>query len=121
MNFEHYQEKARETAIYPEQFSILYPALGLAGEAGETCEKIKKMVRDVEGFDAKYFITNCMGNGELEERRVELKKEIGDTLWYLANLASDLDLNLAEIALDNLTKLNSQKERGVLKGSGDNR
>ena len=106
MNLNKYQEEAVKTAIYPQQ--IVYPALGLAGEAGECCEKVKKALRDNDGvFD--------------DERREELKKEVGDVLWYLANLANDLGYSLEEVAQVNLDKLKSRQDRGVLKGSVDNR
>lgn len=103
MDLDDYQRAARETAIYPEQHRITYPALGLAGETGETVERVKKWLRD----------------GNLD--RDALRKEIGDVLWYVANLAADLDLSLDEIAEANLAKLRSRRERGVLSGSGDNR
>lgn len=103
MTLDEYQRAARETAIYPEQHRITYPALGLAGETGETVERVKKWLRD----------------GNLD--RDALRKEIGDVLWYVANLAADLDLSLDEIAEANLVKLRSRRERGVLSGSGDNR
>ena len=103
MRFNEYQEEASKTAIYPEQYNIVYPALGLAGEAGEVAEKVKKHIRDgVLNVD-------------------DLKKELGDVLWYLAAIASDLGLNLDDVAESNLKKLRSRKERGVISGSGDNR
>jgi len=108
MDFISYQKAARSTAIYPNQYRIMYPALGLCGESGEVAEKVKKLFRDSNGV-----LTT--------EKRQELKKEIGDVLWYCANLAADLDLELNEIATANIEKLQSRKERGVLKGSGDNR
>jgi len=103
MDLNDYQRRARETAIYPEQHRVVYPALGLAGETGETVERVKKWLRD----------------GRLD--REALRAEIGDVLWYVANLAADLDLSLDEIAEGNLAKLRSRAERGVLSGSGDTR
>lgn len=108
MNVSDYQGRARETAIYDEKYKIMYPALGLAGETGEVCDKIKKIYRDNEGV-----VT--------EEKKKELSKELGDVAWYLANLASDLDLNLGKILAENIEKLKSRAERGVLGGDGDNR
>jgi len=106
--FDLYQHLASETAIYPEEQRITYPALGLCGESGEVAEKVKKLFRD--------------DNGELsEERREALKKEIGDCFWYLAALAKDLDISLADAAHANLVKLFDRRDRGVLKGDGDNR
>jgi len=109
MEFNEYQTKARSTAIYPAEFSVIYPTLGLAGESGEVCEKIKKWLRD-EG-----------GKVISEERVNDLKKEIGDILWYVANLSYDLGFDLNEIAQQNIDKLFSRKERNVLNGDGDNR
>ena len=103
MRFYEYQEEASKTAIYPEQYKIVYPALGLAGEAGEVAEKVKKHIRD----------------GVLNVE--DLKKELGDVLWYLAAIASDLGLNLDDVAESNLQKLRSRQARGVIGGNGDNR
>ncbi len=108
MNFKEYQDSAILTAVYPEKMKILYPTLGLAGETGEVAEKIKKLYRDT--------------NGELTPEFLEdMAKELGDVLWYLANLAKDLGLSLDGIAEENLTKLKSRLERNVIHGSGDNR
>lgn len=109
MNFEEYQKKSRETALYPNLGSnYIYPVLGLAGESGEVAEKIKKVIRDNNGV-----VTN--------EKREEIKKEIGDVLWYLAQICTELGLSMDEAAVFNIEKLQSRKERGVLSGSGDNR
>lgn len=109
MNFDEYQKKANETAIYPVLGAkFVYPALGLADEAGEVVGKIKKVMRD--------------DGGELtEEKKVEIKKELGDVLWYLAQLSTDLGIKFSEVAKANIEKLASRKERNVLHGSGDNR
>ncbi|NQV89964.1 nucleoside triphosphate pyrophosphohydrolase family protein [Candidatus Uhrbacteria bacterium] len=109
MEFTQYQEKAQTTAQYPNiGKNPYYPALGLGGETGEVLNKIKKIMRDHDGI-----IT--------DEFRADLKKELGDVLWYVSALASELDLDLNDIAEANIEKLFSRKERGVLKGSGDNR
>jgi NTP pyrophosphatase (non-canonical NTP hydrolase) len=108
MNFNEYQEKARGTAIYSNKVKVLYPALGLPGETGEVCEKIKKVYRDNDGIFTP-------------EKVNEIKKELGDVLWYVANLSADLNISMQEVAEMNIDKLNSRKERGVLQGSGDNR
>ena len=108
MNFDEYQVKAIATAIYPEKYTIVYPTLGLVGEAGEVAEKVKKIIRD---YNAEYH----------SGFKKEIAKELGDVLWYVANLADDLDFSLSEIAQMNLDKLTSRKERGTLKGSGDDR
>jgi len=108
MDFNEYQREARATAIYPIQYALMYPALGLCGEAGEVAEKVKKIFRD--------------DNGEMTEARKEaIKKELGDCLWYIANLAHDCALDLQDIADANIVKLKSRQERGMLKGSGDTR
>ena len=108
MNFGEYQAEAEKTAIYPEDVRIIYPSLGLAGEAGEVCNKVKKAYRDKYGLFSDSDIA-------------ELSKEIGDILWYIAALASDLELDLNTIAKENLEKLRDRQERNVLGGSGDNR
>jgi NTP pyrophosphatase (non-canonical NTP hydrolase) len=104
MEFNDYGEFVKSMKVYPEQYSILYPALGLAGETGEICEKIKKGLR---------------GDKELDKE--ELLKELGDPLWYITSLADDLGFSLQDVVDANVKKLSSRKERGVLKGSGDNR
>jgi len=109
MNFTEYQEKAKKTALYPREYSVIYPALGLGGEAGEVLEKIKKWIRDE-------------GAGEMSEDRKELlKKEIGDVLWYVAAISSDLGLDMGEIAEMNIEKLYSRLERDKINGDGDER
>ena len=109
MQFEEYQKESRKTAIYPNHGeNFIYPTLGLVGESGEIAEKIKKALRD--------------DNGEVtEERSRELEKELGDVLWYISQLATELGLSLEEIAAKNLEKLFSRMDRGKLSGSGDNR
>jgi len=109
MTFEEYQKKSRETAIYPDKDkNFIYPTLGLVGESGEIAEKIKKVLRDKNGFID-------------EETRKEISKELGDVLWYLSQLATELKLRMDEIASSNIAKLQSRKERGTLSGAGDNR
>jgi NTP pyrophosphatase (non-canonical NTP hydrolase) len=103
-----YQRLARRTAQYPREAWLAYPALGLAGEAGEVAEHAKKTIRDDGGVLS-------------DERRAAMSKELGDVLWYVAQLASELELDLDEIAQGNLEKLLSRQRRGVLSGSGDER
>ena len=106
MTLNEYQQAALTTATYTH--SIIYPALGLTGEAGEVADKVKKVLRDNDGvFD--------------EHRKMEIAKELGDVLWYIANMADDLGFKLEEIAQMNVNKLASRAQRGVLGGSGDNR
>ena len=104
-----YQSRSRATAVYPAAGeNLLDPTLGLCGEAGEVAEKIKKMVRDDGGVLS-------------DERRDALAKELGDVLWYLAQIATEAELDLDEIAEENITKLLSRRDRNVLSGSGDER
>jgi NTP pyrophosphatase (non-canonical NTP hydrolase) len=106
MNINEYQQQASKTAIY--QNKLIYPTLGLAGEAGEIANKVKKILRD--------------NSGNLQESvREDLICELGDVLWYIAALATDLNVELSEVANKNIEKLNSRKNRGTIGGSGDNR
>lgn len=109
LTFDEYQRRARETAVYPDiGNNFVYPSLGVAGEAGEIIEKVKKVLRDKEG--------------ELDEASIqEIMIEMGDELWYLANLAEELGVSLDEIAERNLQKLSSRQKRAKLQGSGDDR
>jgi NTP pyrophosphatase (non-canonical NTP hydrolase) len=109
MELSDYQELSRRTATYPGAGeNLVYPTLGLAGEAGEVAEKVKKLLRDDGGVMS-------------DERRAALAGELGDVLWYVAQVATEAHLDLEEIAQANLDKLLSRKERGVLSGSGDTR
>jgi len=125
MDFIDYQKRARTTAIYPTtiflrdtiryedksfevQLNWVYPSLKIAGEVGEVSEKLGKAVRDKQGRLSP-------------EDKALVMKELGDILWYVSNLATEFGLDLDDIAIDNLAKLASRKERGVLHGEGDNR
>lgn len=108
--FLEYNDFVRSMKVYPEKMRVIYPALGLTGEAGEIAEKIKKWIRD-EDF----------ANGMSVERREAILLELGDPLWYITSLADDLGYTLQDVVDANVNKLTSRKERGVLKGSGDNR
>ena len=109
MLISEYQERSRRTATYPGAGdNIVYPTLGLAGEAGEVAEKVKKLLRDDDGVLS-------------DERREALAGELGDVLWYVAQVATEAGLDLEEIAQGNLDKLLSRQRRGVLSGSGDSR
>lgn len=113
-----YQCFARDTAVYPEQNSwggLVYTVLGLNGEAGEVAEKVKKFFRDVDRDLPEEYIP------AYNEFKKNMQKELGDVLWYLANTCEELGIELADVAAENLDKLYSRKERGVLHGSGDNR
>ena len=108
MELNHYQETARATAVYADRHRVIYPALGLASEAGEVAGKIKKVLRDQGGdFDQAPIAA--------------IKDELGDVLWYLAILARDLGLSLDDIASANLDKLASRMARGAITGTGDDR
>jgi NTP pyrophosphatase (non-canonical NTP hydrolase) len=109
LTFEKYQEGAKETAIYPNVGNNpYYPTLGLTGEAGEISNKVKKIMRDSDGKIS-------------DEHRDDIKKELGDVLWYVAMVASEFNLNMGEIAQKNYDKLKKRQENNALKGSGDNR
>ena len=109
MIFTDYQTKSRNTAKYPViGHGVIYPTLGLVNEAGEVAGKIKKVFRDKDGEIS-------------EETREALKAELGDVLWYVAQVATELDLSLDEIAEANIAKLLDRLERGKIKGDGDNR
>ncbi|PIP26706.1 MAG: hypothetical protein CO140_02440 [Candidatus Moranbacteria bacterium CG_4_9_14_3_um_filter_40_7] len=109
MDFKEYQKKSRKTAIYPKiGKSFIYPALGLGDEAGEVLGKIKKIFRDKKGIVGK-------------EDKEEIKKELGDVLWYVSQLASELKLDLDNVAEKNIEKLYDRMKRGKLKGNGDDR
>ena len=109
MDFNAYHEAARRTAAYPDVGSNpIYPTLGLTGEAGEVADKVKKVLRDRDGqFDP--------------EVREAIKLELGDVLWYVAQLARELGYDLDEVASANLDKLASRAARGRIRGSGDHR
>ena len=99
MTLNEYQQHALETAIYPENRRIIYPTLGLTGEAGE-----------VDGHEEFS-----------DEKRLEIVKEIGDVLWYCATLSRDLGYELDDVAQMNVDKLRSRMQRHIISGSGDNR
>ena len=109
MNLNQYQYKSRETALYPNiGANPIYPTLGLAGEAGEVAEKVKKVLRDCNGvFD--------------ENSKEAIKLELGDVLWYVSQLSSELGFDLEQVAKANLEKLSSRSLRGQISGEGDNR
>ncbi len=109
MDFNEYQQKSRRTAKYPAiGHPVIYPTLGLVNEAGEVAGKIKKVFRDK--------------NGEITpETHAALSAELGDVLWYLAQVCTELGLSLDDVAAHNLQKLYSRLERGAIQGDGDNR
>ena len=109
MKFDDYQALSGQTAIYPDRGNNLtYPTLGLAGEAGEVAEKVKKLIRDKGGI-----VDGAS--------RDALGKELGDVLWYVAQLCTELDLSMSDVALGNIEKLSSRRVRGRISGEGDER
>ena len=113
MQFSIYQTDSRITAKYPNiGHNFIYPTLGLVGEAGEVAEKIKKLIRD-SGVEDPTLVS--------DSDRQEIKKELGDVLWYLTQIATEFGIELSDVAETNLAKLKSRMERGQLGGNGDNR
>lgn len=106
INIKDYQKFTRTTAIYPQDYALIYLALGLASEGGEVAGVVKKAIRD---------------NLSEEEIQEKLIHEIGDVCWYVARLADELGLNLEEILQKNMEKLTARKENNTIKGFGDNR
>lgn len=108
-DFDKYQKQCKKTAVYPKVGKkFVYPLLGLQGETGEVSEKIKKLFRDHGGKLTK-------------EYKLEIAKELGDVMWYLAQLSTELNLKLSDIAKMNLEKLAARKIKGTIHGNGDNR
>ncbi len=110
LDFATYQKAAFSTAVYPGrgEGNWTYAGLGLAGETGEVCEKLKKTLRDHGGLMS-------------DDRKAALKKELGDVLWYLATLCTELGLSLQDVAEENLSKLAARKRESKLHGEGDDR
>lgn len=110
MTFNEYQKHALTTAIYNgnKMLDICHWALGLCGESGEIAEKLKKIIRDQGADPAKID-------------RADIKKELGDVLWYLNALAHELGIDLEDVAQANVSKLKDRLQRGTVTGSGDNR
>ena len=108
MTLNEYQNESSKTRDKANTPKIAYPAFGLCGEAGEVADKLKKILRDKHGKI-------------LREDRLEIIKELGDVLWYVAQLALDLGYSLEDVARINIEKLRDRQKRGVIGGSGDNR
>ena len=106
MNLNDYQERAAQTAVYPADVGLAYTTLGLAGEAGELSNKVKKVYRD----DAGILTT---------EARWKLADELGDVLWYVAAVASEIGIELQTVSELNLSKLAARKASNSLHGAGD--
>lgn len=110
MTFDDYQQQALRTNLHKDDkfLELMQQVLGLADEAGEVQSLFKKWIRD-KGADWEQMPYD------------DVKKELGDVLWYIAVIAHDLGLSLDDIASTNIEKLASRKARGTLEGSGDNR
>ena len=109
MELKEYGELAMKTAIFPERDGYTYTALGLAGEAGEIANKVKKFIRD--GYDEE----------ELQDKLNDVAEELGDVLWYVAAVAHVIGTDLESVAKSNLYKLAERQRKGTLQGSGDKR
>jgi NTP pyrophosphatase (non-canonical NTP hydrolase) len=113
MTFDDYSAMVRTTAAYPEKGqNIIYPALGLAGEAGEVAEKVKKLWRNLGQKSGEQISV---------DDRASLVKELGDVLWYVAAMCEELQVKLEHVAEENSKKLLDRKERGVIHSAGDSR
>lgn len=108
ITFDEYSARAAKTDRYPNECKPWVYALGLAGESGETLDKIKKIYRDKSGVF------------KVEDRR-EIAKELGDVLWYVTRLGATLGFSIEEIAQMNIDKLEDRAKRDAIKGEGDNR
>jgi len=123
MKINEYQKEAHKLAVYPkfsvfsaqnnvvsigENANYVYPCLGLSGEVGELLNKIKKIGRDDAGIIES-------------DRKGTIAYEIGDCMWYIAELATQFDLDLEKICKENIAKLNERTKKGTIKGSGDER
>lgn len=109
IDFQIYQRESRKTwSLIETDHPIVYPTLGLANEAGEVAGKVKKIFRDKGGFIS-------------DADREALKQELGDVLWYLTQICTELGLSLEDVAESNITKLASRYERGQIRGEGDSR
>ena len=109
MTFDEYQKQAKSTAQYSSSIpGWVYLTLGLTSEAGEVADKFKKIIRN-------------KGSVFSIEDKAEIKKELGDVLWYLSQLAEELGYRFDEVAQANLAKLADRQTRNVIKSTGDNR
>lgn len=115
-SFEQYDAAIGKYEAYPDcGHNLVYPALGLAGEAGELAEKVKKLWRN-------HGITDGRLPASMVEYHLQgIIKEAGDVLWYLNAIAREMGTTLAEIAQENVRKLTDRAARNVIKGEGDNR
>ncbi|HEY4487760.1 MAG TPA: nucleoside triphosphate pyrophosphohydrolase family protein [Candidatus Paceibacterota bacterium] len=111
MEFNEYQDLASQTADFTgrsDEYKLMYTCMGLAGETGETIEKVKKVMRNNNGVMT-------------EEQRDAIKLEIGDVLWYLSQVARFSGIALDDAAQANVEKLADRRARGVIRSEGDKR
>lgn len=108
MDLDQYQIQSSKTAIYPAERAVEYLVLGMCSEAGEVAGKLKKIIRD---------------NNQIidDAKRLELSKEIGDVLWYISQLALELNITLSSVAKQNIEKLQERSKNNSISGDGDNR
>jgi len=132
VGFDTYQQAAHSLSCYPSESAAMYAGLGLTGEVGETVEKLGQMLEQVfvalklAGSAGKVAnqikkIGRDDGGVPSEKRRAAILKELGDCLWYLAEVATTMGCNLSSVAHANMVNLFGRKERGTIKGDGDNR
>lgn len=108
MDIKEYQGIIKKTAVFPKEIGISYCTMGLCGESGEVAEKVKKLYRD--------------RNGEVtEDFKKDIKKELGDVIWYVTALANEFGLTLQEVVDANYDKLIKRRQTNTLHGDGDNR
>ena len=99
-----YQRKTSVFAVYPKDNELPYLSLGLAAEAGEVADKI-----------AKYY------RGDKELTLEDLRKELGDCLWFVSQFCNRYNWTLEELMQENIFKLADRQARGKIVGNGDNR
>lgn len=108
-DFDKYQKWCTKTAVYPKiGKSFIYPLIGLQGEVGEVSEKFKKLFRDDKGK-----LTS--------EKKMEIAKELGDVMWYVSQICTEIEIKFSDVIKANVEKLDSRKKRNKIHGDGDNR
>ena len=112
MNFDLYQEEAKKTAVYPSEKGIEYCCLGLASEAGEVCQIVKKELRQGRDVGTRVQLNLLATSSDFAKK---MSDELGDVLWYISSLATELGLDLYTIAEGNIAKLQLRQETGTLK------
>ena len=119
MNARDYQKKAHDFASYGD--NPMYPALGLAEEAGEVCGKIAKFIRHNNGMTphAAEKSSSPLLREEVEKLRIALVSELSDVMWMVAEIATLNGLGLDEIMEYNIVKLVERRSKGLIDGSGD--